>query len=84
MRRLGISWSIRWARARMVRLCVLSSRHRLAESSITIVNDGVTATSPPELRGLAALRQRLAGDGGELTMYDENRRDVKLGDVAPG
>ncbi|MBY8870535.1 hypothetical protein K7640_01610 [Micromonospora sp. PLK6-60] len=40
----------------------------LAESGITIVNDGVTAGAQPELRGLAALRQRVAGDGGELTV----------------
>ncbi|MEU7850294.1 histidine kinase [Micromonospora parva] len=43
----------------------------LSESGITIVNDGVTATAPPELRGLAALRQRVAGDGGELTVHQQ-------------
>ncbi|MDG4832949.1 histidine kinase [Solwaraspora sp. WMMD1047] len=40
----------------------------LAESSITIVNDGVTSDEPAELRGLSALRQRVTGDGGELTV----------------
>ncbi|MGA4687218.1 MULTISPECIES: sensor histidine kinase [Micromonospora] len=40
----------------------------LAESGITIVNDGVNADSPPKLRGLSALRQRVADDGGELTV----------------
>ncbi|MEW2441210.1 sensor histidine kinase [Micromonospora marina] len=40
----------------------------LAESGITIVNDGVNAGSPPKLRGLSALRQRVADDGGELTV----------------
>ncbi|MCI4066050.1 histidine kinase [Micromonospora sp. R77] len=46
----------------------------LAEAGITIVNDGVTATSLPELRGLAALRQRVAGDGGELTVEQTEER----------
>ncbi|WP_431874843.1 sensor histidine kinase [Micromonospora marina] len=40
----------------------------LAESGITIVNDGVNAGSPPKLRGLSALRQRVADDGGELAV----------------
>ncbi|MFI5835406.1 sensor histidine kinase [Micromonospora sp. NPDC051300] len=38
----------------------------LAATGITVVNDGATADPPPVLRGLSALRQRLAGDGGEL------------------
>ncbi|MFF5173340.1 sensor histidine kinase [Micromonospora sp. NPDC000089] len=46
----------------------------LAESGITIANDGVTATTLPELRGLAALRQRVAGDGGELTVQQQGER----------
>ncbi|MEU5902880.1 histidine kinase [Micromonospora sp. NPDC047527] len=46
----------------------------LAESGITIVNDGVTTTTPPELRGLATLRQRVAGDGGELTVDQTDER----------
>ncbi|MGW5556546.1 sensor histidine kinase [Micromonospora sp. NPDC003944] len=46
----------------------------LATSGITIVNDGANATAPPELRGLAALRQRIAGDGGELTVEQQQGR----------
>ncbi|WP_410816567.1 sensor histidine kinase [Micromonospora sp. 050-3] len=46
----------------------------LAASGITIANDGVTASAPPELRGLAALRQRVAGDGGELTVEQKDGR----------
>lgn len=44
----------------------------LSESAIVIVNDGARdgadADAPVELRGLAHLRERLAGDGGELTV----------------
>ncbi|RKN45512.1 sensor histidine kinase [Micromonospora endolithica] len=46
----------------------------LSGSGITIVNDGVTADTLPELRGLSALRQRLAGDGGELTVEQTDGR----------
>ncbi|MFG1837259.1 hypothetical protein ACGFH8_02335 [Micromonospora sp. NPDC049175] len=46
----------------------------LTGSGITIVNDGATDTTPPELRGLAALRQRVAGDGGELTVEQQQGR----------
>ncbi|MEU9832036.1 histidine kinase [Streptosporangium sp. NPDC048047] len=46
----------------------------LTESGITIVNDGATATAPPELRGLAVLRRRVAGDGGELTVEQTGER----------
>ncbi len=46
----------------------------LAATGITIVNDGVTATGRPELRGLAALRQRVAGDGGELSVEQRDGR----------
>ncbi|HEX7303229.1 sensor histidine kinase [Lentzea sp.] len=42
-------------------------RITLAESGITIVNDGAAGDGPPELRGLSTLRDRLAGAGGELT-----------------
>ncbi|PRX99041.1 two-component system sensor histidine kinase DesK [Allonocardiopsis opalescens] len=52
---------LRHAQARQVRIT-------LSESGITIVNDGVREDSPPELRGLSALRQRVADDGGELTV----------------
>ncbi|QLQ35348.1 sensor histidine kinase [Micromonospora robiginosa] len=54
---------LRHAQATQVRIT-------LAETGITIVNDGVTAAGPPELRGLAALRQRVAGDGGELSVEE--------------
>ncbi|GAA0368438.1 hypothetical protein GCM10009541_08580 [Micromonospora gifhornensis] len=46
----------------------------LSEAGITIVNDGVTATTSPELRGLSALRQRLAADGGELTVEQQDEQ----------
>ncbi|MET7834662.1 histidine kinase [Micromonospora sediminicola] len=55
----------------------------LSESGITIVNDGVTATRPPELRGLAALRQRVAGDGGELTVRQTDERFLTAADFPP-
>ncbi len=44
----------------------------LSGAGITIVNDGATATTSPELRGLSALRQRLAADGGELTVEQQD------------
>lgn len=47
-------------------------RITLSESSITIVNDGAQRTPLPELRGLAALEQRVAADGGELTVGQDN------------
>lgn len=43
-------------------------RITLAESGITIVNDGASGDDPPRLRGLSTLRDRLAGFGGELTV----------------
>lgn len=46
----------------------------LSESGITIVNDGATGDGPSELRGLSALRQRVAGDGGELTVEQQQGR----------
>ncbi|PZG00284.1 sensor histidine kinase [Micromonospora endophytica] len=46
----------------------------LAESGITIVNDGVSGDAPPQLRGLSALRQRVADDGGELTVEQTDQR----------
>ncbi|MFF0308132.1 sensor histidine kinase [Streptosporangium sp. NPDC004379] len=58
---------LRHAQATQVRIT-------LAESGITIVNDGVTATTLPELRGLAVLRRRVAGDGGELTVEQTGER----------
>lgn len=47
-------------------------RITLTASSITIVNDGAQQTPLPELRGLAALEQRVAADGGELTVGQDN------------
>ncbi|MEU7572051.1 histidine kinase [Micromonospora sp. NPDC049240] len=46
----------------------------LAGTGITIVNDGVTATGLPELRGLAALRQRVVDDGGEFSVEQRDGR----------
>ncbi|MFI9531093.1 sensor histidine kinase [Micromonospora rosaria] len=46
----------------------------LTGAGITIVNDGVTAGTLPELRGLAALRQRVTGDGGELIVEQSDER----------
>ncbi|MBK1789453.1 sensor histidine kinase [Prauserella cavernicola] len=47
-------------------------RITLAEWSISIVNDGAQHAPLPELRGLAALEQRVAADGGELTVQQSN------------
>ncbi|WP_016908209.1 sensor histidine kinase [Streptomyces xiaopingdaonensis] len=49
-------------------------RITLSGSGIEIVNDGVREGSPPELRGLSALRDRVAGDGGVLTVEQEDGR----------
>ncbi|GAA3767158.1 sensor histidine kinase [Micromonospora maritima] len=46
----------------------------LAGSGITIVNDGATGDTPPRLRGLSALRQRVAGDGGQLIVEQHEGR----------
>ncbi|MBE1488264.1 sensor histidine kinase [Plantactinospora soyae] len=46
----------------------------LSEAGITIVNDGVAGNSLPGLRGLSALRQRVSGDGGELTVEQQEGR----------
>jgi two-component system sensor histidine kinase DesK len=43
-------------------------RISLSESGIVIVNDGVLEDRLPELRGLATLRERVAGSGGEMTV----------------
>lgn len=47
-------------------------RITLTASSITIVNDGAPRTPLPELRGLAALEQRVAADGGALTVHQDD------------
>ncbi|QOC92188.1 sensor histidine kinase [Micromonospora craniellae] len=46
----------------------------LSESGITIVNDGVTGDGPAELSGLSVLGQRVADDGGELTVRQQDGR----------
>jgi two-component system sensor histidine kinase DesK len=46
----------------------------LSEAGITIVNDGTQGDRLPELRGLATLRERVAADGGELTVAQEDGR----------
>ncbi|TLW90590.1 sensor histidine kinase [Saccharomonospora piscinae] len=48
----------------------------LAASGITIVNDGARTSPPPELRGLAALEERVAADGGQLTVEQRDGRFV--------
>ncbi|WBB56172.1 histidine kinase [Verrucosispora sp. WMMD573] len=46
----------------------------LSEAGISIVNDGVSGDTLPELRGLSNLRQRLAADGGELAVRQQDGR----------
>lgn len=43
----------------------------LSESSVRILNDGAHDGPPPELRGLAALQQRVTAVGGELTVESD-------------
>lgn len=49
-------------------------RITLSESGITIINDGAPQTPLPPLGGLAALKERVGGSGGELTVEQENGR----------
>ncbi|MFD5315954.1 sensor histidine kinase [Streptomyces sp. NPDC127098] len=58
---------LRHARAERVRIT-------LAERGITIVNDGAPDGPTPELRGLAVLGERVAGDGGELRVEQRDGR----------
>jgi two-component system, NarL family, sensor histidine kinase DesK len=58
---------LRHAQAEQVRIT-------LSESGIAIVNDGVPEASLPELRGLATLKERVVGNGGELTVEQKNGR----------
>ncbi|MFB4315015.1 sensor histidine kinase [Actinomadura sp. 21ATH] len=51
-------------------------RITLTEEGITIVNDGAQEAPLPELSGLAALRERVADDGGELTVERKDGRFV--------
>ncbi|MGW0894515.1 sensor histidine kinase [Saccharopolyspora sp. NPDC002578] len=50
-------------------------RITLSATGITIVNDGAAESGPPELSGLAALRERVADHGGELEV---SRRDGRF------
>ncbi|WP_422772913.1 sensor histidine kinase [Plantactinospora sp. WMMC1484] len=56
---------LRHAQATQVRIT-------LSASGIAIVNDGVPGDAPPEMKGLAALRQRVADGGGDLVVEQEN------------
>ncbi|WP_106403315.1 sensor histidine kinase [Actinocorallia populi] len=44
----------------------------LTETGISVANDGVRADRAPELSGLAVLHDRLAAQGGELTVEQNN------------
>ncbi|MFD0772667.1 sensor histidine kinase [Streptomonospora algeriensis] len=58
---------LRHAQAAQVRIT-------LSGTGITIVNDGVHETAPPELSGLSALRDRVERDGGTLTVEQKDGR----------
>jgi two-component system sensor histidine kinase DesK len=58
---------LRHAQAKQVRIT-------LTESGIAVVNDGAQDDGLPELNGLATLRQRLAGNGGELKVEQQDGR----------
>lgn len=58
---------LRHAQAEQVRIT-------LSPTGLTIVNDGVRETAPPELSGLSALRNRVERDGGTLTVERKNGR----------
>ncbi|MFI6701245.1 sensor histidine kinase [Streptomyces sp. NPDC050509] len=64
---------LRHAQAREVRIT-------LSESGITIVNDGVPDKPLPELSGLAVLEQRVADNGGKLTVDQKNGRFLTVAD----
>ncbi|ASR38983.1 histidine kinase [Prauserella marina] len=49
-------------------------RVTLSRTGIAIVNDGAGTGPLPELSGLATLRERVAGEGGELTVEQEGGR----------
>ncbi|QFG22316.1 sensor histidine kinase [Actinomadura sp. WMMB 499] len=48
----------------------------LSAAGISIANDGAGDVPPTELRGLSALRERVAGQGGELTVEQRDGRFV--------
>ncbi|GAA4887212.1 sensor histidine kinase [Streptomonospora salina] len=58
---------LRHAQAEQVRIT-------LSGTGITIVNDGVHETAPPDLSGLSALRDRVERDGGTLTVEQKDGR----------
>lgn len=58
---------LRHAQATQVRIT-------LSERGIAIANDGASEDPLPELSGLAALRDRVADDGGELTVEQKDGR----------
>ncbi|GAB3451925.1 sensor histidine kinase [Actinophytocola sediminis] len=58
-------------------------RITLSASSIAIVNDGAPHTPLPELRGLASLTQRVAGDGGELTVEQHDGQFTTAATLPP-
>ncbi|MEV0616556.1 histidine kinase [Nonomuraea sp. NPDC050404] len=49
-------------------------RITLSKAGITIVNDGVHEAAPHRLSGLATLRDRMATNGGELTVQQKDGR----------
>ncbi|MBX7270137.1 hypothetical protein KIF24_31695 [Micromonospora sp. Llam7] len=55
----------------------------LTESGIRIINDGAAGDTLPELRGLSALKQRVAGDGGELTVEQTDGRFLTAATFPP-
>jgi two-component system sensor histidine kinase DesK len=59
-------------------------RVTLAARGIAIVNDGAPGDGPPELRGLATLRQRIVADGGELTVERADGEFVTAADLGRG
>jgi two-component system sensor histidine kinase DesK len=64
---------LRHAQAEQVRIT-------LSKAGIAIVNDGVQEASLSELRGLATLRERVADNGGELTVEHKEGRFVTAAD----
>ncbi|PSK96279.1 two-component system sensor histidine kinase DesK [Murinocardiopsis flavida] len=55
----------------------------LSESGISIVNDGAREDAPPEFRGLATLRDRVAGEGGRLTAEQQDGRFLTAAEFPP-
>ncbi|MTK02798.1 sensor histidine kinase [Micromonospora sp. CP22] len=55
----------------------------LSESGIAIVNDGVRGDALSGLKGLSVLRQRVAGEGGELTVEQQDGRFLTAASFPP-